>query len=120
MIGIPIARVSSSLLCAAGWCEERKGTYGKDIARKGIQVDERVDAGVVELLHASRVVGGRVHVVHADRVGSERLHQSRVQGALRGIDERVVYYPRVSFAKAPGSKSLRQEAASMDDEPGVN
>jgi hypothetical protein len=67
---------------------------------KIIEVDEGIDSCSVKDLHAGRVVGGCIDMVDANCVGPYRLHEGGVQGALRAIDQRVVWNELVGDACA--------------------
>ena len=85
-----------------------------DLGIESVQVDQGVDAGVLECAHAAVVVAGGLDVVDADRVGAEVGHQLGVAAALLRVDERVVLVELVrnacmcvSAAASLASRDLR-------------
>lgn len=76
-------------------CHEPAGkkirkTNRKNLGIERIQINQRVDAGVVKGRHAAVVVGVRVDVVDAYHVRAQLLHERRVALALLRILERVI------------------------------
>ena len=71
----------------------RRVPLGRDLLNlrvEGVQIQPDVDARVGEGAHALGVVLLGINVVDADRVGANGLHESGVEAALCGIDERVI------------------------------
>lgn len=56
---------------------------------KIIQVDEKIDASVVEGIHAALVVSRRIDMINSDHVGAQILHLLCIAFALVGVDQRV-------------------------------
>jgi len=57
---------------------------------ESFQINKQINSGVLKGGHAPVVVSVRIDVVDTDCVGAQFLHQSGVQFALSGINERVI------------------------------
>lgn len=60
------------------------------MGRKGIEIDEQVDASICKGRHAALVVAIWIHVVHSDGVGAQLGHAHDIALALGSVDKRIV------------------------------
>ena len=69
-----------------------------ELGVEGVEVEEEVDLGLEEGLHAAVMVGGGVDVVDPDGIGAEGGHEAGVAVALFGVYKGVVWRELVSDA----------------------
>ena len=67
----------------------RTGTYRQNVGVKSIQIDQGVDTGVAESLHAPVVVSLSINMIDTDRVGAKLLHEGSIALALLSVDQGV-------------------------------
>lgn len=64
--------------------------YRFNICPPSIEVNEKIDAGLVECLHAIIMIGAGINMIYSHRIGAELLHQLAILPALVTVRQAIL------------------------------